>query len=186
VDGSIMPSTGTKADIYALMNAYAVLEVPYTATAGDIRRAFRQLASVRHPDKCAEGSPDQQRATERMIQLNAAYDLIRDAPLRHHRISKATGADEPWTDAELEEAIRRGHAARRAEEIGSSVVFGALGALVALMLMTRLHGPMSNFAGYSVAVIAVCGMLGALMGRRFLNLWYVLDQLFLLLRLVLR
>jgi DnaJ-like protein len=180
-----MPSTGTKPDIYALMNAYAVLEVPYTATPGDIRRAFRQLASLRHPDKCPPGA-DRERATELMIQLNAAYELIRDAPLRHHRISKATGADEPWTDAELEEAIRRGHAARRVEEIMSGVVFAGLGVLSGLMVIPRLRGPMAGFPGYTVVVIVLFGVLGAVMGRRSFRLMYVLDQVVLLLRLVLR
>jgi curved DNA-binding protein CbpA len=181
-----MPSTGTKPDIYALMNAYAVLEVPYTATPGDIRRAFRQLAAVRHPDKCAEGSPDHQRATELMIQLNAASELIRDAPLRHHRISKATGADEPWTDAELEEAIRRGHAARRAEEILSSVMFAALAVLVALLAVTRLRLAFPGLEHYELAILVLSGVLGALMGRRVLGLWFALDYFVFVLRLVLR
>jgi DnaJ domain len=181
-----MPFTGTKPDIYALMNAYAVLEVPYTATPGDIRRAFRQLAALRHPDRCAEGSPDQQRATELMIQLNAASELIRDAPLRHHRISKATGADEPWTDYELEEAIRRGHAARRIEEIMAGVVFAMFGALAGLLVIPALHGPIAGSPGYIFAVIVLSGVLGAVIGRRSLGLWYVLDQVVLLLRLVTR
>jgi hypothetical protein len=180
-----MPSTGTKPDIYALMNAYAVLEVPYTATPGDIRRAFRQLASLRHPDKCLPGA-DRDRATELMIQLNAAYELIRDAPLRHHRISKATGADEPWTDAELEEAIRRGHAARRVEEVMAGVVFAMLGAFTALMVMPALRGPVAAFPGYTFAVIVLAGAVGLVMGQRSARLWYVLDQVILLLRLVVR
>ena len=180
-----MPSSGTKPDIYALMNAYAVLEVPYTATPADIRRAFRQLASLRHPDKCPPGA-DRDRATELMIQLNAAYELIRDAPLRHHRISEATGADEPWTDAELEEAIRRGHAARRLEEIMSGVVFGGLGALAGLLVIPRLHGPIAARPGYIVAVIVLSGALGVMTGRRSLRLVYLLDHIVLLLRLVVR
>jgi DnaJ-like protein len=186
LDGSIMPSTTAKPDIYALMNAYGLLEVPYTATTGEIRRAFRQLASLHHPDKFPEGSSDRDRATERMIQLNAAYELIRDAPLRHHRISNSTGVDEPWTDAELEEAIRRGHAARRVEEFMAGATFAVLGAPVALLLIPHLHGPIAGSPGYILVAIVFCGALGAVMGRRSLGLWYVLDQVLVLLRLVLR
>src|SRR5262245_11380441 len=180
-----MPATGTKPDIYALMNAYGLLEVPYKATTGEIRRAFRQLASLHHPDKFPEGSPDRGRATERMIQLNAAYELIRAAPLQYHRVSTATGADEPWSDAELEEAIRRGHAARQVEEFMTGATFAVFFALTMLLRIPHLYNPIAGSAGYIVAAIVVCGALGALMGRRSLVLRFV-DQVLILLRGVLR
>jgi len=180
-----MPSVNAKPDLYTLMNAYAVLEVPYTATSGDIRRAFRHLAALRHPDKLPSGSLDYRRATECMIELNAAHDLIRDAPLRHHRISQGGDPEGPWTDRDLEDAIRRGHAARRIEEVMSGALYVAFGGFSALMLLGRLFSQAAHPTAFIALAMLLC-TLGALMGRRSLRLRYVLDQIFFLLRLVLR
>ena len=180
-----MPSATAKPDLYMLMNAYAELEVAYSATAADIRRAFRQLAAHHHPDKFPADSPDQRHATERMIHLNAAYDLIREAPLRHHRISRGAGSDGAWTDAELDEAIRRGHAARRAQEVLSSAVSGALGVFFALFLVSHLrYQAIPGLESYGVAVIILCGVLGAWMGRRFVGVLFALHRILSIVRLI--
>jgi hypothetical protein len=42
-----------------------------------------------------------------MAAVNAAYRLVRDAPLRYHRVSTGARPDDPWTDDELQSAIRR-------------------------------------------------------------------------------
>lgn len=99
-------SAATRPDLAAFMHAYTLLDVEYSADPLQIRRAYRRLARDHHPDRCPAESTEQQRATHRMVALNKAYELVRDAPLRHHRIS--TGADpyRPWQDAELDEALR--------------------------------------------------------------------------------
>jgi hypothetical protein len=68
----------------------------------------------------------------------------------------------------------------------AGVVFAALGALAGLLLIPTLHGPTAGFPSYIFVVIGLCAVLGAVMGRRSLGLWYVLDQVVLLLRLTLR
>ena len=89
------------------MDAYKVLGVDYTADSAAIRQAHKRLAKQHHPDRLPAGSAGQQQATTRMAEINDAYRLIREAPLRYHRVSKASDPTTPWTDSELEEAIRR-------------------------------------------------------------------------------
>ena len=52
------------------------------ATPAEIKRAYRKLISQNHPDKlAARGLPESMRAVaeERSREINAAYDLIKDA-----------------------------------------------------------------------------------------------------------
>jgi hypothetical protein len=90
----------------AFLEAYTVLGVEYSADPLRIRKAYRQLAREHHPDRYTAGSTGQRRATDRMVAFNRAYELVRDAPLRHHRISTGVDPHRPWHDAELDEALR--------------------------------------------------------------------------------
>jgi len=101
-----MPSSA-RPDLFAFMDAYKVLGVDYTADSASIRRAHKRLAKQHHPDRFPAGSAEQQQATARMAEINDAYRLIRDAPLRYHRVSKASDPTTPWTENELDDAIRR-------------------------------------------------------------------------------
>ena len=61
---------------------YEILSVTKTADGEEIKRAYRRLVSQNHPDKlAARGLPDSMRelAEEKTRELNAAYDLIKDA-----------------------------------------------------------------------------------------------------------
>jgi len=89
------------------MDAYKVLGVDYAADSSTIRHAHRRLAKQHHPDKYSAGSPEQQQASARMAEINDAYRLIRNAPLRFHRVSRASDPTTPWTDSELDAAIHR-------------------------------------------------------------------------------
>jgi DnaJ like chaperone protein len=65
-----------------LEDAYEALGVAADATPADIKRAYRKLISQNHPDKlAARGLPESMRAVaeERSREINAAYDLIKDA-----------------------------------------------------------------------------------------------------------
>lgn len=57
---------------------YEILGVPRSASAGDIKKAFRKLARDHHPDI----HPDDPGAKERFTSLSGAYDLLKDPQLR--------------------------------------------------------------------------------------------------------
>ena len=65
-----------------LADAYAALGVTPDASPDEIKRAYRKLISENHPDKlAARGLPESMRpvAEERSRELNAAYDLLKEA-----------------------------------------------------------------------------------------------------------
>ena len=77
------PSAGTAAPAKdRLADAYTALGVSPDATPAEIKRAYRRLISQNHPDKLAgRGLPESMRAVaeERSREINAAYDLIKEA-----------------------------------------------------------------------------------------------------------
>ena len=77
------PSTGRTAPTKdRLADAYTALGVSPESTPAEIKRAYRRLISQNHPDKlAARGLPESMRpvAEERSRELNAAYDLIKEA-----------------------------------------------------------------------------------------------------------
>jgi curved DNA-binding protein CbpA len=75
-----------------LRNAYSELDLEPTASAAQIKRRYRELVRAHHPDRWPAGSADEARAAERMRRVNAAYDLIENAPLQGQG---AAGAPRP-------------------------------------------------------------------------------------------
>jgi len=59
---------------------YEVLGVPRTATADDIKRAYRQLARKHHPD--LQPAAERTRAAERFKEINEAYEVLGDPEKR--------------------------------------------------------------------------------------------------------
>src|SRR4249920_2165714 len=57
---------------------YEVLEVQHTASAEEIKRAYRKIAVKLHPDK----NPGDAHAEERFKELGEAYDVLMDADKR--------------------------------------------------------------------------------------------------------
>ena len=65
-----------------IADAYAALGVTPDSSPAEIKRAYRKLISQNHPDKlAARGLPESMRpvAEERSRELNAAYDLLKEA-----------------------------------------------------------------------------------------------------------
>ena len=98
--------TAAPPDLAALKNAYKVLGVDYSADPAAIRQAHKRLAKQHHPDRFPVGSAEQQQATTRMAAINDAYGLVRNAPLRDQRVSKAPDPPAPTTDTEFDDAVR--------------------------------------------------------------------------------
>ena len=59
---------------------YEVLGVPRTASADEIKRAYRKLARTHHPD--LQPAAERARAAERFKEINEAYEVLRDPDKR--------------------------------------------------------------------------------------------------------
>ena len=58
---------------------YQILDIPYTATGEDIRRAFRKLAFIHHPDK----NDGDKIAEEKFKEIQEAWFILSDAERRY-------------------------------------------------------------------------------------------------------
>jgi hypothetical protein len=70
---------GRRAVAVKYRDYYEVLGVPRTATADDIKRAYRKLARKHHPDLHTSGERD--KAAERFKEINETYEVPSDAEL---------------------------------------------------------------------------------------------------------
>jgi hypothetical protein len=73
-----------------LKQCYALLEIQEDADKADIRRAYRDLVAIWHPDRYQDNPRLQEKATEKLKALNAAYGMLMahpeippDSPARH-------------------------------------------------------------------------------------------------------
>jgi DnaJ-class molecular chaperone with C-terminal Zn finger domain len=90
---------------------YAILGVKKTATAEEIKKAYRKLARETHPDI----NPDDPGAKARFVKISAAYDILKD-PAQRARYDAgeidSTGAERP------ERRFYRDHAEAGASPFG--------------------------------------------------------------------
>lgn len=61
-----------------MRNPYDVLGVPKSASEADIKKAFRKLAKIHHPDRNA----DDPKAKDKFAELNSAYEILGDPDKR--------------------------------------------------------------------------------------------------------
>ncbi|KAL6250509.1 hypothetical protein RBB50_002811 [Rhinocladiella similis] len=101
----------------SLPDYYAILEIPTSATADDIKRAYKKAALKWHPDRVPVDSPERPKRTKRFQAINDAYYTLSDVTRRRDyddaRRFHTTYADEEWEEEEVDEDIpraRRGQA----------------------------------------------------------------------------
>ncbi|KAJ7573863.1 DnaJ domain-containing protein [Mycena floridula] len=100
------------------LDYYQLLEVAEDATADEIKRSFRRLALIHHPDK---NHGDVEAATQRFASLQQAYEVLSDEQERAWYDShKASLAPEPDEETVYED-IRRGAAPSKARDRGLTV-----------------------------------------------------------------
>ena len=119
-------STLDPTTIPALIAAYKRLELERDASKLAIRYRYRELARIHHPDKHAAGSAAQIDASRRMADINRAYDLIHDAPLKHYE-----PADVTYT---IDEITQRDDGFRFDRVVWEALARMAFGALFGLSL----------------------------------------------------
>ena len=83
------------------LDPYAVLGVPATATADEIRRAYLRQVRVHHPDARPEGRQSEPSADEPLRRVMTAYALLRD-PERRARYDRTLTR----TDSVSERSVR--------------------------------------------------------------------------------
>ncbi|KAH8994792.1 DnaJ-domain-containing protein [Lactarius akahatsu] len=102
----------------AAQDYYAILEVDEDASADEIRRAFRRLALVHHPDK---NHDDPEGATRRFAALQQAYEVLSDEQERAWYDSHRSAlAPEPDAETVIND-IKTGAAPARARDRGLTV-----------------------------------------------------------------
>jgi hypothetical protein len=162
-----VPQTGAAPNLDALLDAYAVLGLDHTATPREARRAYREMARRHHPDRVADGTPARGEATTRMAAINHAYDLVRDAPLRHHPISRASDPDYQFTQAHTDEALRRARGARRVDLAVTAIAHVAMYAILIFVLVPVLHAAGLPYA--AAIVVALLCAAGVTTARRSID-----------------
>jgi hypothetical protein len=85
-------SVASESDVQELVAAYKVLDLELQASPLAIEHWYRELSLLNQPHMWPEGTPERQRAVEKLRRIDAAYRLIQDAPLFNHPLAKEAAA----------------------------------------------------------------------------------------------
>ena len=171
------------------LDPYAVLGIDRTATAAEIRAAYRAQVERYHPDR-HQGNPLEDLASARMVEINQAYELLSDPDRRaafdqrrpDGGVATAGAEDRRGTRADAGAGETRTARPRMhpLAKWGLVLLFlpvlvrsgaGLLRAVVGLLegLLRGLFGALGGFrgtpAGLTVAVLAAL-LLGVALWRR--------------------
>jgi GUN4-like/DnaJ domain len=89
---------------------YQVLEIAAGASQADIKQAYRNLAKVWHPDRFAGDPILQKQAQEKLIQINAAYEVLKsDLPQTNIEIDRDKSTETLLQYDRLEQLLKLGN-----------------------------------------------------------------------------
>lgn len=63
-----------------LDECYRILDLPEGASQDEVKRTYRHLTKVWHPDRFAQDPELQEKAQEKLKKINEAYDMIQSSP----------------------------------------------------------------------------------------------------------
>lgn len=75
---------GSKAVPEELRSDYSALEVPFGASMEEVKRSYRRLLQIHHPDRHADNPDSQNRATERTQQITYSFLRIKKFNQKGH------------------------------------------------------------------------------------------------------
>jgi hypothetical protein len=160
-----------------LKHSYEVLDLPLTASALDIRRAYLRMTKRWHPDLYRTGSPEQAEATEMMKILNEARSSIEAAPLRYYdprfevtKVTQPLSRTRPCTTT-AEVARQKDVPPRNLHwmEFGFRFFFGAIFGLLVTFRVLLWHPMMETASATIAAVVSVLffGVIAGVLGDKF-------------------
>ena len=87
---------------------YETLGIPREATAERIKRSYRRLAKLYHPDRCPSGSEAHAEAEKKIREINIAYGVLSKPLNRAKYDAKLIKRPTSYSDAEPEHCSRCG------------------------------------------------------------------------------
>lgn len=112
------------------MDPYLLLEVPYTATIEDIKRAYRRLAKKWHPDKNGESLD----AAAMFRKIQAAYECLVD-PIKRATEDMGRNYKEQAEAAKRAESARQTHSRVYSQPASGRQIFSPWVVLLALFAL---------------------------------------------------
>lgn len=125
------------------MNPFEVLNVPYDATSEEIKRAYRKLAKVYHPDMGGRFA-----SADMMQQLAQAYEILCDDEQREWYRAFYTQPRVEAVPDDPQPADNRG--------LVAEVLIGVAVVAVGAMLVGVVGPGVVIFVGFLIGVIAAC------------------------------
>lgn len=134
---------------------YTVLGLPTSASKDEIRRKYRQLVLIWHPDK--NSSPG---AAEKFMQINEAYEILigeRSAPRRSFNVTSTSKAKQQPQSRKEQERDKRLHRDAQLREKFENIRRQHLNAPDSMNLRMKMYREANLFfvAAASVLIIAI-------------------------------
>jgi len=155
-------------------HAYRVLDIPESASAQEIKIAYRNLVRRWHPDRYRSGSTDQREATRMTEMINSAYAAVESAPLHKpvlgKRVHRNARAQTPPAQ------LARSKAPASADPLTFWIwfAFGALfGALLGLRFVFYTYVSASTMIIGMAMMILICAFAAGFGGDK---LWRIIRH----------
>jgi hypothetical protein len=163
--------------IAKIQQCYRVLNVPTFSSAHTIKTAYRTLLRRWHPDLYPSTSPSYPEATRMTTLLNAAYERIKDAPLRYYAgdDARSTGGWRPAPGYSRQPAVDEYAGINAARiEFWVSFTFGAIagpfigwGLFINIPRTLEYFGSPAVMIGLTIVFMVASGFASVRYGDRF-------------------